>query len=88
MAETKLIDYYQVLNLPTRADLSGIETAYARLSDDLMKQSEDDETYRVELAAPQNATVLDGTARPLSCTRIKSSLLSRSSCSELPGGPT
>ena len=46
MAETKLIDYYQVLNLPTRADLSGIETAYARLSDDLMKQSEDGETYR------------------------------------------
>ena len=46
MAEAKLLDYYAVLNLPPRADLSGIETAYARLSDDLMKQSEDDETYR------------------------------------------
>ena len=45
MAEAKLLDYYAVLNLPPRADLSGIETAYARLSDDLMKQSEDDETY-------------------------------------------
>jgi curved DNA-binding protein CbpA len=40
------MDYYAVLNLPPRADLSGIENAYARLSDDLMKQSDDDETYR------------------------------------------
>lgn len=46
MAEAKLMDYYAVLNLPPRADLSGIENAYARLSDDMMKQSEDDETYR------------------------------------------
>lgn len=46
MAEAKLLDYYAVLNLPPRADLSGIENAYARLSDDLMKQSEDDESYR------------------------------------------
>ncbi len=45
MADTKLIDYYSVLNLPPRADLSGIETAYARLSDDLMKQSQHDETF-------------------------------------------
>jgi curved DNA-binding protein CbpA len=46
VAEAKLMDYYAVLNLPPRADLSGIENAYARLSDDLMKQSDDDETYR------------------------------------------
>ncbi|HST01852.1 MAG TPA: DnaJ domain-containing protein [Usitatibacter sp.] len=46
MAEAKLLDYYSVLSLPPRADLSGIENAYARLSDDLMKQSEDDESYR------------------------------------------
>lgn len=46
MAEAKLMDYYAVLNLPPKADLSGIENAYARLSDDLMKQAEDDETYR------------------------------------------
>jgi curved DNA-binding protein CbpA len=46
VAEAKLLDYYSVLNLPPRADLSGIENAYARLSDDLMKQSEDDESYR------------------------------------------
>ena len=46
MAEAKLMDYYAVLNLPPRADLSGIETAYARLSDDLMKQSEHDDTFR------------------------------------------
>lgn len=46
MAEAKLMDYYAVLNLPPRADLSGIENAYARLSDDLMKQSDEDESYR------------------------------------------
>ena len=46
MAESRLLDYYAVLNLPPKADLSGIENAYARLSDDLMKQSEDDESYR------------------------------------------
>ena len=46
MADSKLIDYYAVLNLPPRADLSGIETAYARLSDDLMKQSEHDDSFQ------------------------------------------
>jgi DnaJ-class molecular chaperone len=46
VSEANLMDYYAVLNLPARADLSGIENAYARLSDDLMKQSEDDESYR------------------------------------------
>lgn len=46
MAEAKLIDYYSVLNLPLKVDLSGIENAYARLSDDLMKHSDDDDTYR------------------------------------------
>jgi curved DNA-binding protein CbpA len=43
------MDYYAVLNLPPKADLSGIETAYARLSDDLMKQSEEDDTYRLAM---------------------------------------
>ena len=46
MAEANLLDYYAVLNLPPRADLAGIENAYARLSDDLMKQSEHDDTFR------------------------------------------
>lgn len=44
MPDPKLIDYYAVLNLPPRADLVGIENAYARLSDDLMRQSQHDET--------------------------------------------
>lgn len=39
-----LIDYYAVLNLPPRADLAGIENAYARLSDELVKRAEVDET--------------------------------------------
>ena len=46
MADARLMDYYAVLNLPPKADLSGIETAYARLSDDLMKQSVEDDSYR------------------------------------------
>lgn len=46
MAEAKLLDYYAVLSLPPRADLGGIENAYARLSDDMMKQSNDDDSYR------------------------------------------
>jgi len=46
VSETRLIDYYAVLNLPPKSDLSGVENAYARLSDDLMKQSEHDETAR------------------------------------------
>ncbi len=45
MSDAKLMDYYAVLNLPPRADLSGIEVAYARLSDDLMRQSEGDDTF-------------------------------------------
>ena len=39
-----LIDYYAVLNLPHRADLAGVENAYARVSDELVKRSEIDET--------------------------------------------
>jgi curved DNA-binding protein CbpA len=46
VSNARLIDYYAVLNLPPKSDLSGVENAYARLSDDLMKQSEHDETAR------------------------------------------
>lgn len=46
MADAKLIDYYAVLNLPPKSDLSGVANAYARLSDDLMKQADHDETAR------------------------------------------
>jgi curved DNA-binding protein CbpA len=46
VSDAKLIDYYSVLNLPPKCDLSGIENAYARLSDDLMKASAHDETAR------------------------------------------
>ncbi|MBI5946947.1 MAG: DnaJ domain-containing protein [Chloroflexi bacterium] len=35
MAQAKIIDYYAILNLPPTADLTGIENAYARLSDEL-----------------------------------------------------
>lgn len=46
MAESRLADYYSILNLPPKADLAGIEAAYARLSDDLMRQAEYDDSAR------------------------------------------
>ncbi|WBL35718.1 J domain-containing protein [Tepidiforma flava] len=46
MADSRLVDYYSILNLPPKADLAGIEAAYARLSDDLMRQSQYDESAR------------------------------------------
>lgn len=46
MAESRLVDYYSILNLPPKADLAGIEAAYARLSSDLMRQSQYDESAR------------------------------------------
>jgi hypothetical protein len=44
VAEPKLVDYYAILNLPPRADLQGIENAYARLSDDLAHRIDVDDT--------------------------------------------
>ena len=49
VAEPKLIDYYSILNLPPKADLAGIENAYARLSDELALRMEVDETSGVAL---------------------------------------
>ena len=48
MSDAPLTDYYAILNLPPRADLVGIENAYARLSDDLAVRGAVDDT--VELA--------------------------------------
>ena len=49
MAEAPLIDYYAILNLPPKADLLGIENAYARLSDDLAVRGGVDETAEAAL---------------------------------------
>lgn len=49
MAEPKLVDYYSILNLPPKADLAGVENAYARLSDELALRLEVDETSAVAL---------------------------------------
>ena len=46
MADTAVIDYYGILNLPSSADLLGIETAYARLSGELAQLSILDEGHR------------------------------------------
>jgi curved DNA-binding protein CbpA len=49
VAEAPLIDYYAILNLPPKADLLGIENAYARLSDDLAVRGGVDETAEAAL---------------------------------------
>ena len=45
-AHAAIIDYYAILNLPPTADLAGIENAYAHLSEELARTSEDDETNK------------------------------------------
>ena len=49
MADTSLVDYYGILNLPPRADLVGIENAYARISDDLAVRGAVDDTCEAAL---------------------------------------
>ena len=49
LAESRVIDYYQVLNLPVTADLMGVENAYSRLSDELVKLGQLDEATNQEL---------------------------------------
>ncbi|MGI8423828.1 MAG: J domain-containing protein [Chloroflexota bacterium] len=43
MASARIIDYYAILNVPPTADLAGIESAYARLSDELAVNLREDE---------------------------------------------
>lgn len=49
MAEVRLVDYYSVLNLPHTADLTGVENAYARISDELAQLTEVDDECREAL---------------------------------------
>jgi curved DNA-binding protein CbpA len=60
VSEVKLVDYYSILNVPTTADLVGIENAYARLSSDLMDRAEIDETYAEELSRLNEAFAVLG----------------------------
>ncbi len=55
MAEAALVDYYAILNLPPRADLAGIENAYARISDDLALRGAEDEACHVALSRVNEA---------------------------------
>lgn len=55
MAEATMVDYYAVLNLPPRADLAGIENAYARISDDLALRSAEDDTCHAALSRVNEA---------------------------------
>ncbi len=55
MAKGELIDYYGVLNLPPRADLMGVENAYARISDDLARQIAVDEGSKQALVRVNEA---------------------------------
>lgn len=49
MAEAAIVNYYSILNLPPRADLAGIENAYARISDELAMRAAVDETCELAL---------------------------------------
>jgi curved DNA-binding protein CbpA len=49
VAEVRLVDYYSVLNLPHDADLTGVENAYARISDELAGLTEVDDECRQAL---------------------------------------
>ncbi len=49
VAEPALIDYYAILSLPSHADLMGVENAYARISDELARRMEVDETCKEAL---------------------------------------
>ena len=54
-----IVDYYAVLNLPTSADLAGVESAYARISDELVQLGRfDDEHTRALDAVNQAYSVL------------------------------
>lgn len=46
MADAQVVDYYAVLNLPSDADLMGIENAYARISDELAVLGDIDDECR------------------------------------------
>ena len=43
MSKRPMIDYYKTLAVPPEADLIGIENAYVRLSDELVRDASDDE---------------------------------------------
>lgn len=49
MTQRRIVDYYAVLNIPPTADLTGVENAYARLSEELARQIPEDETAAVAL---------------------------------------
>ena len=47
MTQTSGVDYYATLNLPPHADLTGVENAYTRLSDQLMRLGGGSEDSRI-----------------------------------------
>jgi curved DNA-binding protein CbpA len=49
VANPRIVDYYAVLAIPPNADLVGIEAAYTRLSDELVRRSQADETANAAL---------------------------------------
>ncbi len=49
MPDDKLIDYYSILRVPAKADLAGVQNAYAQLSSDLARRMGIDDTSAEEL---------------------------------------
>jgi curved DNA-binding protein CbpA len=50
VANPRIIDYYAILAVPPTVDLIGIEAAYTRLSDELVRRANVDDTSSAALA--------------------------------------
>lgn len=60
MSEARIVDYYAILSVPPGADLTGIQNAYARLSDEIGKLIGEDETIREGIARLNEAYAVLG----------------------------
>lgn len=46
MSQARIVDYYAILSVPPGADLTGIQNAYARLTDEISRLIGEDATIR------------------------------------------
>ena len=62
MSEKRFIDYYAILSLPPYANVDGVESAYTRLSRELVGLSSEDETAPLALERLNEAYAVLGHA--------------------------
>ncbi len=60
MSEARIVDYYAILAIPPGADFTGVQNAYARLSDEIGKLMGEDETIREGIARLNEAYAVLG----------------------------